>query len=112
MDDLTRKWLEDAITACHAIQGFVDNETSVSFQNSDLLQSAVERKFLVIAEALNRIRSADPVTSMRIHETRQIIAFRNRLVHNYDRTDPLIVWGIVEEDLPQLTTVLVQVRNG
>jgi uncharacterized protein with HEPN domain len=38
----------------------------------------------------------------------QIVAFRNRLIHGYDRVDFDILWQIVETDLPPLISKLEQ----
>ena len=35
----------------------------------------------------------------RIREHRDIISFRNILVHGYDAIDAPIVWGVIEDDL-------------
>ena len=37
-----------------------------------------------------------------IRDHRDIISFRNILVHGYDAIDDRIVWGVVEEDLDDL----------
>jgi len=67
-----------------------------------LLRSAVERKFEIIGEALNRIRRENPSLMNRIRDHRDIISFRNILVHGYDSIDDRIAWGIIEEDLDRL----------
>jgi len=38
----------------------------------------------------------------RIRDYRDIISFRNILVHGYDAIDDRIVWGVIEEDLDNL----------
>ncbi|MFB3042646.1 MAG: DUF86 domain-containing protein [Candidatus Poribacteria bacterium] len=38
----------------------------------------------------------------KIREHRNIVSFRNILVHGYDSIDDRIVWGIIEEDLGNL----------
>jgi uncharacterized protein with HEPN domain len=37
-----------------------------------------------------------------IAASRQVIAFRNILIHAYTTVDPGVVWGVIEEDLPIL----------
>lgn len=67
-----------------------------------MLRSAIERKFEIIGEALNRIQKAAPDVLSRIRNYRDIISFRNILSHGYDSIDDRIVWGIIEEELDPL----------
>jgi uncharacterized protein with HEPN domain len=64
--------------------------------------SGVERKFEIIGEALNRIGRDEPSILDKIREYRNIVSFRNILVHGYDSIDNRIVWGIVKDDLGNL----------
>lgn len=52
-----------------------------------------------MGEALNRIQRDDPEVLSRIREHRDIISFRNILVHGYDAIDDQIVWGVIKEEL-------------
>ncbi|VGO15852.1 hypothetical protein PDESU_04439 [Pontiella desulfatans] len=65
-------------------------------------QSAVERKFEIIGEALNRISRIDGNVLEKIRDYRSIISFRNILAHGYDSIDERVVWGIIEADLENL----------
>jgi uncharacterized protein with HEPN domain len=55
-----------------------------------------------MGEAINRIRRDEPSLLSRIRNYRDIISFRNILVHGYDAIDDRIVWGVIEEDLNDL----------
>lgn len=72
------------------------------YQTDRKTQAAVERKFEIIGEAQNRIRSADAELLGRIRDYRSIISFRNILAHGYDSVEDRVVWGIVENDLSTL----------
>ena len=85
-----------------AIKQFVTGHTLESYCTHELLRSAVERKFEIIGEALNRIHRDDPDMLARIRNYRDIISFRNILIHGYDVVDNRIVWGVIEEDLDDL----------
>ena len=67
-----------------------------------LLIAAVERKFEIIGEALNRIRKVDVATAQRIPECRSIIGFRNLLIHGYDSIDYGQLWQISQTDVSPL----------
>ena len=47
------KRLHDALEAIEAIQRFIENCTLDHYLENELIQSAVERKFEIIGEALN-----------------------------------------------------------
>jgi uncharacterized protein with HEPN domain len=55
-----------------------------------------------MGEALNRVRRDTPGLLSQISNHREIVSFRNILVHGYDTIDDHIVWGIVAEDLDGL----------
>jgi len=38
----------------------------------------------------------------RVRNYKDIVSFRNILVHGYDSIDDRIVWGVIEEDLDDL----------
>ena len=68
-------------------------------------QSAVERQLAVIGEALNHIRKIEP--AIEIENDKQIIAFRNRLIHAYDSIDNSIVWVIINRHLSILKAEII-----
>ena len=55
-----------------------------------------------MGEALSRIKRGDPEFLDQIRNYRDIISFRNILIHGYDSIDDQIVWGIIKEDLNEL----------
>jgi uncharacterized protein with HEPN domain len=67
-----------------------------------LLRSAVERQFIIIGEALNRLDKLDAAIASQITDCSKIIGFRNVLVHGYEVIDDQIVWNTVKNHLPNL----------
>lgn len=63
------------------------------------MQAAVERKFTIIGEALVQLSKVDRLAASSVPDCRQIIGFRNLLVHGYSIIDPRVVWKVVTEDL-------------
>lgn len=55
---------------------------------------------MIIGEALSQLLKAEPNLESRIPDARQIINFRNILVHGYYAIERDTVWGILEKDLP------------
>jgi uncharacterized protein with HEPN domain len=64
-------------------------------------KSAVERQLIIIGEVINKIKKAD---DLELSHSKEIINFRNRLVHAYDSIDDAIVWAIKYNHLPKLKT--------
>jgi len=102
MKDEALAHLHDILAAARAVKEFVASQTFESYCANQLVRSAVERKFEIIGEGLNRINRDDPDLLARIRGYRDIISFRNILIHGYDAIDDRIVWGVVEEDLDNL----------
>ncbi len=74
---------------------------NLTLNNADLkTQSAVERQLAIVGEALNKLKKID--TDFKIEHEKQIISFRNRLVHGYNAIDNAIIWNILQVHLPEL----------
>jgi uncharacterized protein with HEPN domain len=97
-----RKLLEDMRRAAEFVLQVTGGRTLENYGADELLRSAVERKFEILGEALNRLDKADPNLANQIPERRQIISFRNVLIHGYDVIDEAVVWKIIHQDLPGL----------
>lgn len=93
--------LKDILLAAESIFDFVEAGGKAAFLSRKLLQSAVLRELTVIGEAANRLsapfRTAHPAVPWP-----KVVAFRNLLVHEYDRVDMETVWYVVERHLPPL----------
>ncbi len=98
--------LWDAHEAACVIVAITAGKTFADFDQDIVLRSAVERQFEIIGEALAQLARLDTAMAQRIPDLREIIAFRNVLIHGYARIDRARVWRVVEENLPQLRAVL------
>jgi len=98
MTDKSLKYLSDILMAIKLIEDFTKEiEDYKAYDQDRKTQSAVERQLAVIGEALNHIRKIEP--AIEIENDKQIIAFRNRLIHAYDSIDNSIVWVIINRHL-------------
>ena len=97
-----RKYLFDIIEAARLLAEFASGKTLAQYEADAMLRSAVERQFQIIGEALTQALRVNPQLEERISHTRQIIAFRNILVHGYADVANDIVWIALQEDLPVL----------
>ncbi|HIJ72591.1 MAG TPA: DUF86 domain-containing protein [Candidatus Hydrogenedentes bacterium] len=98
----TKKLLYDIVEAAQAIEGYISGLDFPAFRDADMTRAAVERKFEIIGEALNRMGRSDPDVLQQISEYERIIGFRNIIVHGYDVVDVEIVWEVVSDYLPTL----------
>lgn len=114
MNERASKWFLDAYLAGLDVLDFVEGLSLEQYARDEKTCSAVERKFEIIGEALNRIRSSAPDLLASIREPAAIIGFRNILAHGYDRVDEVLVWSIIETKLPRLLDdlrAIPEVRN-
>ncbi|MDD2999739.1 MAG: DUF86 domain-containing protein [Candidatus Riflebacteria bacterium] len=98
----TEKLLFDVLSASKSIQEFTRNLDKESFQSNELIQSACERKFEIIGEALNRLKRYFPKEAAEIPEIEKIVGFRNIIAHGYDIVDSEIVWETIQLCIPKL----------
>jgi uncharacterized protein with HEPN domain len=93
--------LIDMLDAANAVSGFLATVDETTFTNSDLLQSAVLQKLMVIGEAAGRV---SPEVRDRWSDIpwRSISGFRNLAVHAYFEIEWSIVWDIATASLPTL----------
>src|SRR3982750_2257353 len=99
------KHLHDVLTACRLLEEFTRGKTFADYQADSLLRAGVERESISIGEALTQAAKIDAVALRPITALRQIIGFRNVLVHGYAAIHHATVWGVVENDLARLTQV-------
>jgi uncharacterized protein with HEPN domain len=101
MMEKSKKYLSDILMAIDLIEKFTVDITDFNSYQTDLkTQSAVERQLSIIGEALNQLRKIE--LDLNIENDKQIIGFRNRLVHAYDSIDNSIVWVIINRHLTKL----------
>lgn len=62
-----------------------------------------------IAETVNRI--SDTIILSKI-DARGIISFRNRIIHNYEGRDKIIIHSILLKDLPELKNKISSLISG
>jgi uncharacterized protein with HEPN domain len=94
--------LEDVRRATALIEQFTAGRSLSEYASDDLVRAAVERQFITIGEALNRLEKLDAALSNRISDYRKIIGFRNILVHGYESIEDAIGWTTIQEYVPVL----------
>ena len=98
----TRLWhIEQAVSA---ILKYTAGKTVSDYETDEMIRDACERQLITIGEALRKALDVDRQLVARITDIDEIIAFRNRLVHNYPDLDQGRIWRIIQDDLPVLLT--------
>ena len=101
MTDEAKKYLSDIVRAIELIEMFMNGVDDFDEYVDDLkTKSAVERQLGIIGEAVNNFRKIE--LEFQLANTRNIIGFRNRIIHNYDEVDETLVWAIIHNHLPIL----------
>lgn len=97
----TKMYLLDISNSIQSIFEFLGEKQEFKiYENSKIIRRAVERELEIIGEAANKILKIDP--EIDIPDARRIVNLRNLIIHSYDNVDNMIIWGIIEKDLPLL----------
>ena len=109
MTEKGKKYLSDILMAIDLIETFIADTPDFNSYQTDLkTQSAIERQLAIIGEALNKLKQTE--SDLSIENDKQIIGFRNRLVHAYDSIDNAIVWVIVKRHLQELKKEVLSLK--
>jgi len=102
MQPQSPKLLEDIRDAAAFIREVAKGKNLADYGADRVLRQAIERNFEIVGEAIKRLAQHDAETAARIDDYRQIIAFRNVLIHGYDLVDHALVWSTIESEIPTL----------
>jgi uncharacterized protein with HEPN domain len=92
--------LADILDAAEKIRRKVA-EGREAFDEDEYAQLAIVHLIQIIGEAANRL-SPELITQHPEIPWRQIVATRNRVVHNYFAIDLEILWTAASSDIPEL----------
>ncbi len=96
-------YLLDISNSIDSIFEYLGNERNFKlYDTNKLIRRAVERELEIVGEATNRIIKINPTID--ISNARRIVSLRNWVIHSYDNVDNVIIWGIIDKDLPLLKT--------
>jgi uncharacterized protein with HEPN domain len=101
-----RAYLWDVQQAANAIDEFVAGLDAAGYAQNALVRAAVERQFEIIGEALNQFSKISPDLARQLPHLREIVGFRNVLIHGYVMIDHARVWQIAKTSLPDLRKVV------
>ena len=97
-----KAYLHDVLVAIENIEKFLHGLNKQNYLDSDLVQSAVERQFIIIGEALNQVSRLKTVSAIQIGQIAAIVSFRNQIVHGYRLVNSSRVYDIAIQNLSLL----------
>jgi len=108
MQPEAKKLIADALEAATSIQQFVEGRSFDEIGRDKVLRSAIYWQFAIAGEAIAQLRRLDEGAFDRITESARIVAFRNQILHGYQRIQDTVTWQIIEDKLPVLRIELEQ----
>lgn len=93
--------LVDILFAARDILSFKAGLDRESFRSDAKTQAAIIYKLTIIGEAARRLSPSFREADEAIPWAR-VTGMRNRLIHEYERTDLDEVWRVVEQEIPHL----------
>ncbi|MBS4025855.1 MAG: DUF86 domain-containing protein [Clostridia bacterium] len=100
-------YLQDILDCITRIKRYTQEVDVEAFMNNEILQDAIVRRIEIIGEAVgclpDSLKSRYPDIPWQ-----DIKDMRNKLIHDYGHVDLELVWGVVQNEIPELE---IQVRR-
>ena len=97
--------VEKMLMHIERIQNYVGNLSYAEFVVDDMVLDACVFNLSQLGEYANRIDDEFQRSHSNI-PWRQVYGLRNRIVHDYDGINLILIWEIVHDDLPDLKQML------
>lgn len=101
-------FIQDIIDAINSINEFINELSFDNFVEDDKTSSAVTRKFEIIGEAANRIPKEIQDKYPEIPWS-YMVGMRNKIIHDYDGINLMIVYDSAKNDLNDLLISLEKI---
>ncbi len=100
---MTRRVKKYLFDISYSIDAILNNYLSAvdsleQYEEDMMLQDAVERRLIIIGEALNKLQKMD----VELATADRLINRRNTLAHQYDDYNTETIWRSIHQDLPPL----------
>ncbi|MCF8220886.1 MAG: DUF86 domain-containing protein [Cryomorphaceae bacterium] len=100
--------IESVISEIEVIKLKANNDFSV-FKSDMILRRAAERDLEIIGEAIRNILEIEP--TIEITSVKNIIGLRNLISHAYDSIEPEMIWGIIQNNIPTLSSEILNIKS-
>lgn len=104
------KNIEKMIELIDKIGRYCDGKKYDDFVSDEVLTEACVFNLAQLGETAHKISDSLVDTNPNI-AWKELYGLRNRLVHDYQGTNPKLVWEIISEDLPTLKTQLENINT-
>jgi uncharacterized protein with HEPN domain len=96
-----KKLLVDIVESINSIDEHLEGKRILEeYMLNKTKRRAVEREIEIIGEAMSKLLKINPNVS--ISYSRIIVDLRNKVIHAYDNVDDILIWKIINKDIPQL----------
>jgi uncharacterized protein with HEPN domain len=103
-------FIEHILDSINAIESFSRNLKKEELSSNRLKQSAIVREIEVIGEAVKNI-SENLKTKHKEVGWREIAGTRDKMIHHYFGVDLDIIWGIIDNDIPNLKEKISRIKK-
>jgi len=100
--------IESVISEIESIKLKANNDFS-AFKSDMILRRAAERDLEIIGEAVRKILEIEP--TIEITSVKNIIGLRNLISHAYDSIEPEMIWGIIQNNIPTLSSEILKIKS-
>jgi len=104
-------FVDDILAAISKIEKYTKKTTFDEFSRNEMAVDAVIRNFEVIGEAANKIpreiKAGNPYV-----EWKEMIGFRNILIHDYFGVDIESLWDTIRKNIPQLKKNIIKLKKS
>ena len=96
-----KKLLVDIVESINSIDEHLEGKRILEeYLSNKTKRRAVEREIEIIGEDMSKLLKINPNIS--ISYSRIIVDLRNKVIHAYDNVDDILIWKIINKDIPQL----------
>ncbi|NDB35092.1 MAG: DUF86 domain-containing protein [Flavobacteriia bacterium] len=100
--------IESVISEIESIKLKANNDFSV-FKTDMILRRSAERDLEIIGEAVRKKLEIEP--TIEITSVKNIIGLRNLISHAYDSIEPEMIWGIIQNNIPTLSSEILKIKS-
>jgi len=104
-------FIDDILEAIRKIEQYTEGDTFEGFSHNEMAVDAVIRNFEIIGEAARNI-SEEIKGKYPFVEWKEMIGFRNVLVHDYFGIDVESVWDTVQNNVPILKKHVLEMKSN